>query len=272
MIDLGPGGLIWRRTFPGAEDQVPEARHFARYLLADSSRRDDAELVVAELTTNAIRHTGSGRSRGTFIVELARTTVAVTVAVYDCGWGGVGPGGPAGPGAYLGVSAHRPGVAVRRGDVAGHRATDRAGRRAERAAAAAGLRRGDAGRADGLHQRFRMARSAVVADGAAHRRDQERYGRPDRGHLRPGRPVRRWQGPRRLQLPQRQGRRLLPGRHGQRAGVRLRGLDPLLQAVGHQGRRTGHGRRLPGRGAQLRVPGRPALAEPDRIRRARPVT
>ncbi|MEU4511987.1 ATP-binding protein [Nonomuraea wenchangensis] len=89
MIDLGPGGLIWRRTFPGTEDQVPQARHFARYLLADSSRRDDAELVVAELTTNAIRHTGSGRSRGTFIVELARTTVAVTVAVYDCGWGGV---------------------------------------------------------------------------------------------------------------------------------------------------------------------------------------
>ncbi len=89
MIDLTPGGLMWRRTFPGTEDQVQRARQFVRYLLADSSRRDDAELVVAELATNAIRHTGSGRPQGTFIVELARTTAAVTVAVYDCGWGGV---------------------------------------------------------------------------------------------------------------------------------------------------------------------------------------
>ncbi|GAA1741958.1 ATP-binding protein [Nonomuraea bangladeshensis] len=80
MIGLMPGGLMWRRTFPGTEDQVPRARHFVRYLFADSSRRDDAEVAVAELATNAIRHTGSGRSRGTFIIELARTTVAVTVA------------------------------------------------------------------------------------------------------------------------------------------------------------------------------------------------
>ena len=27
MIDLHPGGLIWRRVFPGTSDQIPRARH-----------------------------------------------------------------------------------------------------------------------------------------------------------------------------------------------------------------------------------------------------
>ncbi|WP_327589063.1 ATP-binding protein [Nonomuraea sp. NBC_00507] len=89
MIDLHPGGLIWRRTFAGIPDQIPHARHFARYLLADSPCQNDAELIVAELATNALKHTSSGSPNGTFIVELARTTTTVTVAVYDCGWGGV---------------------------------------------------------------------------------------------------------------------------------------------------------------------------------------
>lgn len=89
MIDLSPGGLIWRRTFAGTPDQIPEARHFARYLLADSQHRDDAELIVSELATNALRHTSSSRPGGTFIVEISRSTTTTTIAVYDCGWGGV---------------------------------------------------------------------------------------------------------------------------------------------------------------------------------------
>ncbi|MFI7125650.1 ATP-binding protein [Nonomuraea sp. NPDC050153] len=88
MIDLRPGGLTWRRTFPGTPHQVPYARQFVRYLLADSPCRDDAELIVAELAANAVQHTSSGHPRGTFIVEVTRTTATVTVAVYDCGWGG----------------------------------------------------------------------------------------------------------------------------------------------------------------------------------------
>jgi serine/threonine-protein kinase RsbW len=89
MIDLNPGGMTWRRTFPGTPDQIPCARHFARYLLADSPCQDDAEQIVAELAANALQHTSSGRPHGTFIVEISRTTTTVTVAVYDCGWGGV---------------------------------------------------------------------------------------------------------------------------------------------------------------------------------------
>ncbi|MEV0592375.1 ATP-binding protein [Nonomuraea cavernae] len=89
MIDLHPGGLVWRRTFPGAFDQIPDARHFTRFLLADSPRQDDAEQIVAELAANAVQHSSSGRPHGTFIVELTRTTATITIAVYDCGWGGV---------------------------------------------------------------------------------------------------------------------------------------------------------------------------------------
>ncbi len=89
MIDLHPGGMTWRRTYPGALHQIPHARHFARYLLADAPCQEDAEQIVAELSANAVHHTASGRSRGTFIVEIVRTTAAITLAVYDCGWGGV---------------------------------------------------------------------------------------------------------------------------------------------------------------------------------------
>jgi len=89
MIDLHPGGLTWRRAFPGTLDQIPHTRRFARYLLADSDHRHDAELIAGELAANAVRHTASGQPHGTFIVEIARTTTTITIAVYDCGWGGV---------------------------------------------------------------------------------------------------------------------------------------------------------------------------------------
>jgi anti-sigma regulatory factor (Ser/Thr protein kinase) len=88
MIDLNPGGLIWRRTFAGTLDRIPHARHFTRYLLADAPCQEDAEQIVAELAANALQHTSSGRPDGTFIVEITRTTATITVAVYDCGWGG----------------------------------------------------------------------------------------------------------------------------------------------------------------------------------------
>jgi hypothetical protein len=69
MIDLHPGGLIWRRTFPGTFGRIPDARHFTRYLLADAPCQDDAEQIVAELSANAIQHSSSGRPQGTFIVD-----------------------------------------------------------------------------------------------------------------------------------------------------------------------------------------------------------
>ncbi|MBG0817429.1 ATP-binding protein [Planomonospora sp. ID82291] len=89
MIGLFPGGLTWRRTFPGRPEQAAQARSFVGFLLADSPRRADAEQIVAELAANAVRHTDSGRPHGTFVVELGRTTAVITITVRDCGGGGV---------------------------------------------------------------------------------------------------------------------------------------------------------------------------------------
>ncbi|XVQ82481.1 ATP-binding protein [Microbispora siamensis] len=89
VIEIPPGRLIWRRTFVGALDQIPPARHFVRFLLADAWCREDAALIVTEPPGNAVPHTGSGKQGGTFIVEVTRTPDSVRVAVYDCGWGGI---------------------------------------------------------------------------------------------------------------------------------------------------------------------------------------
>ncbi|MEU4538665.1 ATP-binding protein [Streptosporangium sp. NPDC023825] len=78
-----------RRTFPGRPCQVPEARRFVRFLLADSPLGQDAEQVVAELAANAIRHTASGRPYGMFVVEVVREPEATRVTVYDSGQGAV---------------------------------------------------------------------------------------------------------------------------------------------------------------------------------------
>ncbi|MET8385106.1 ATP-binding protein [Streptosporangium canum] len=88
MVGLRPGGMTYRRTFPGRPDQIPRARCFIRFLLEDAPCRDDAEQIVAELAANAVAHTSSGQARGAFIVELMRKTAAIRVTVYDCGWGG----------------------------------------------------------------------------------------------------------------------------------------------------------------------------------------
>ncbi|TYB67752.1 ATP-binding protein [Nonomuraea sp. PA05] len=87
MINLHPGGLTWRRVYPGTLDQVPHARHLAGLLLADSPCREDAELIITELAANAVLHASSSRRAGTFIVEITRTSQEIGLAVYDCGWG-----------------------------------------------------------------------------------------------------------------------------------------------------------------------------------------
>ncbi|MFC4009906.1 ATP-binding protein [Nonomuraea purpurea] len=88
---------------------MPAARHFIRYLLADSPCQDDAEHIVAELAANAVQHTSSGSLGGTFIVEITRTTATITVTVYDCGWGGVPGHRRTRPGLGHGHRARRPG-------------------------------------------------------------------------------------------------------------------------------------------------------------------
>lgn len=63
MVGLRPGGMTYRRVFPGRPDRIPAVRRFIRFLLEDSTCRDDAEQIVAELVANAVAHTSSGRER-----------------------------------------------------------------------------------------------------------------------------------------------------------------------------------------------------------------
>jgi hypothetical protein len=74
----------WRKVFPGREDQVGQVRTFVAELLAGHPERDDIVLCAAELATNAIRHTASGRD-GFFTTEVSWEGLTVRVAVADGG-------------------------------------------------------------------------------------------------------------------------------------------------------------------------------------------
>lgn len=88
----GPGCQIlitpsWARAFPGTARQASAARRFVASLLDGSPFCDDAVLVVAELFTNALQHTDSGKPGGLVIVQVSRWLLGVRVAVTDQGSG-----------------------------------------------------------------------------------------------------------------------------------------------------------------------------------------
>lgn len=76
--------MRWRRVFPGRDDQIRQVRRFVAELLADHPDCDDIVLCAAELATNAIRHTASGRD-GFFAAEVSWSGTRVRVAVADSG-------------------------------------------------------------------------------------------------------------------------------------------------------------------------------------------
>jgi anti-sigma regulatory factor (Ser/Thr protein kinase) len=79
----------WRKVFPGRVESVPEARTWARDLLAgrvEDSVLDDVLLLLSELATNAVAHSDSGRTAdGRVTVYVARLPGAVHVEVTDEG-------------------------------------------------------------------------------------------------------------------------------------------------------------------------------------------
>jgi serine/threonine-protein kinase RsbW len=76
----------WSRTFPGRADQVHEARAFLAALLDDGPDADGAVLCVSELAANAVQHSKSGESGGTFTVRVALArSGAFLVTVDDSG-------------------------------------------------------------------------------------------------------------------------------------------------------------------------------------------
>src|SRR5437868_5644220 len=78
--------MAWRRTYRGSADQVTAARVFAKTLFAGTGREDDVASIVAELGTNAIRHSQSGKVGGCFGLEITLEDIAY-IAITDQGGG-----------------------------------------------------------------------------------------------------------------------------------------------------------------------------------------
>jgi anti-sigma regulatory factor (Ser/Thr protein kinase) len=91
----------WSRMFDGVPASVGQAREFVRLVLDGHDLTDETELVVSELSTNAIAHTGSGTAPGgRFAVELEACPGRVWAAVVDEGGAAepvVSAGDPASP-------------------------------------------------------------------------------------------------------------------------------------------------------------------------------
>lgn len=91
---------VWGLSCPGSPEEVARARRWTRDVLRGSPCADDAELIVSELTANAVLHTSSGDGAagsaeaagggaagdaGTFHVSVAVSAAVVSISVTDSG-------------------------------------------------------------------------------------------------------------------------------------------------------------------------------------------
>ncbi|MEV0280466.1 ATP-binding protein [Streptomyces sp. NPDC050610] len=76
---------VWGLICPGSEEEVARARRWIRDILSAHPCADDAELIVSELSTNALTHTASGSETGTLQITLAVTPLFVAISVTDDG-------------------------------------------------------------------------------------------------------------------------------------------------------------------------------------------
>ncbi|MET9098345.1 ATP-binding protein [Streptomyces antibioticus] len=76
---------------PGFPEEVSRARRWTRDILHGSPLADDAELIVSELSANAILHTASGRESGSFHLTVAVSAQVVALSVTDDGGTGTAP-------------------------------------------------------------------------------------------------------------------------------------------------------------------------------------
>ncbi|MET9058322.1 ATP-binding protein [Streptomyces antibioticus] len=82
---------VWGLSCPGFPEEVSRARRWTRDILHGSPLADDAELIVSELSANAILHTASGRESGSFHLAVAVSAQVVAVSVTDDGGTGTAP-------------------------------------------------------------------------------------------------------------------------------------------------------------------------------------
>jgi serine/threonine-protein kinase RsbW len=76
--------IAWR-DFPGDKEQVGRARGWLEELLPQCEPLEDLTLLVSELCTNAVLHTGSGKPGGHFSVAVEWTPEAVKTLILDQG-------------------------------------------------------------------------------------------------------------------------------------------------------------------------------------------
>ncbi|MFJ6126058.1 ATP-binding protein [Streptomyces griseoviridis] len=82
---------VWGLSCPGFPEEVSRARRWTRDILRGSPFAEDAELIVSELSANAILHTASGREYGSFHLAVAVSAQVVAVSVTDDGGTGTAP-------------------------------------------------------------------------------------------------------------------------------------------------------------------------------------
>ena len=87
-IDEPPPLLLGELTLPAERESVPRARRFSRSVTAASGIahvRDDAEVLVSELVTNAVRHATTTGSA--LCLRLLRAGTRLRIEVHDQGDG-----------------------------------------------------------------------------------------------------------------------------------------------------------------------------------------
>jgi serine/threonine-protein kinase RsbW len=85
VLAAHPRDLRWERDFPGEKAQLAGVRRWIGELLPRCDAREVVALVASELSTNAIRHTASGRPGGRFGVTVTWTAESVLIEVDDAG-------------------------------------------------------------------------------------------------------------------------------------------------------------------------------------------
>lgn len=76
---------VWGRICGGSVKEIPRARQWTREILRDHPCLADAELIVSELTTNALTHTDSGSHLGVFHITLTLSRAGISISVTDAG-------------------------------------------------------------------------------------------------------------------------------------------------------------------------------------------
>ncbi|GHF03954.1 ATP-binding protein [Streptomyces griseoluteus] len=91
MHEYTSSARVWGLSCPGFPEEVSRARRWTRDILRGSPLAEDAELIVSELSANAILHTASGRKHGGFHLAVAVSAQVVAVSVTDDGGTGTTP-------------------------------------------------------------------------------------------------------------------------------------------------------------------------------------